>query len=49
VLTASYAGLVLGPALIAAVAHFSSLADAYAALAVLTLLASALLLRGSSP
>jgi MFS family permease len=45
VLTASYAGLVLGPLLIAGVAHVSSLAQGYAVLAVLTLLATAALLR----
>jgi MFS family permease len=45
VLTASYAGLVLGPLLIAAVTQVASLAQGYALLAALTLLASVALWR----
>lgn len=45
VLTASYAGLLLGPMLIAAVAWTATLAHAYIALGALTLLATVMLLK----
>ena len=48
VLTASYTGLVLGPLLMAGVAHVSSLAASFGVLAVLTLLATVPLLRPQS-